>query len=133
MTQLAKGSFEVSLEPLAFEGAAEGAKVGRMSIDKDISGDLTASTQGQMLTAMTDTAGSAGYVAIEHVTGSLNGQAGSFVLQHSATMDRGVPNMRITVVPDSGTGALKGLAGDFQINIVDGKHLYEFTYRLGDR
>ncbi|MEO5565059.1 MAG: DUF3224 domain-containing protein [Luteimonas sp.] len=132
MADVATGSFEVSIKPLVFEGAADQAKTGRMSIDKTISGDLTATTQGQMLTAMTETPGSAGYVAIEHVTGTLAGHDGSFTLQHSATMNRGVPSMSISVVPDSGTGALKGLTGDFKINIVDGKHLYAFNYRLGD-
>lgn len=132
MSQVARGTFEVSIKPLPFEEAGDSENLGRMSIDKNISGDLTATTKGQMLTAMTDTQGSAGYVAIEQVTGSLNGHKGSFILQHSATMNRGEPNMRITVVPDSGTGELKGLVGDFKINIVDGKHFYEFSYHLDE-
>ena len=130
MSQVARGTFEVSIKPLPFEEAGDSENLGRMSIDKNISGDLTATTKGQMLTAMTDTQGSAGYVAIEQVTGSLNGHKGSFILQHSATMNRGEPSMRITVVPDSGSGELKGLVGDFKINIVDGKHFYEFSYHL---
>ena len=130
MTQLAKGTFEVTIKPLPVEGTGDDKHMGRMSIEKTISGDLIATTKGQMLTAMTDTQGSAGYVAIEQVTGSLNGHDGSFLLQHSATMSRGESSMRISVVPDSGTGALKGLVGDFKIHIVDGEHLYEFSHRL---
>ena len=133
MSHVARGTFEVSVKPLPFEEAGDGVKIGRMSIDKKISGDLTATTKGQMLTAGTDTKGSAGYVAIEYVTGTLSGHEGTFILQHTATMNRGEPSMSITVVPDSGAGELKGLVGDFRINIVDGKHFYEFTYRLDGR
>ena len=132
MHQLARGTFEVTITPLALEGTGESSRIGRMSIDKNISGDLTATTKGQMLTAGTDTKGSAGYVAMEQVTGTLHGRTGTFILQHTATMNRGEPSLRISVVPDSGTGELKGLAGDFTISIVDGRHLYEFTYRLGE-
>ena len=128
--QLAKGTFEVKLTPLAFEGEAAGSALGRMSIDKQIAGDLVGSGKGQMLSAFTGTQGSAGYVAIERVEGALAGRAGSFVLQHNATMNRGVPSLSVTVVPDSGTGALAGLAGDFKIIVADGKHSYEFSYAL---
>ena len=128
MSHDAKGTFEVSIKPLPFEGAGKDAKLGRMSIDKVISGDLVATTQGQMLTGGTVTAGSAGYVAMEQVTGTLDGHKGGFILQHTATMNRGEPNMDIHVVPDSGTDELAGLAGDFKIQIVDGKHHYEFNY-----
>ena len=100
MTQTARGEFVVSLKPLAFEGADPEFKLARMSIDKQISGDLTASTLGQMLTAMTGTDGSAGYVAIERVVGVLDGKQGTFVLQHSGTMHRGTPSLVVTVVPD---------------------------------
>ena len=134
MPQVAEGTFEVTLKPLVVEEAPEDSQIGRMSIDKTISGDLIATTRGQMLTAGTGTKGSAGYVAMEQVNGTLNGRKGTFILQHSATMNRGEPSMRITVVPDSGTGELEGLAGDFRIDVVDGKHLYEFTYHLdGDQ
>ena len=98
--QLAKGTFEVKLTPLAFEGEAAGSALGRMSIDKQIAGDLVGSSKGQMLSAFTGTQGSAGYVAIERVEGALAGRAGSFVLQHNATMNRGVPSLSVTVVPD---------------------------------
>ena len=130
MARTARGEFVVSLRPLAFEGAAPEFKLGRMSIDKQISGDLTASTMGQMLSAMTSTSGSAGYVAIERVAGVLNGRRGTFVLQHTGTMTRGAPSLVVTVVPDSGTEDLVGLEGEFKINIEEGKHYYEFTYRL---
>jgi hypothetical protein len=101
-----------------------------MSIDKQFHGDLEAVSKGQMLTAMTDVKGSAGYVAMERVTGTLHGRSGSFVLQHSSTLTRGAPQQSITVVPDSGTGQLVGLAGKMAINIVDGKHSYDFEYTL---
>ncbi len=130
MTQTAKGTFAVALQPLPFEGADAGSKLGRASIDKQMSGDLVATTNGQMLSAMTDTKGSAGYVAIERVTGTLHGKRGTFVLQHTGIMNRGVPSLAVTVVPDSGTDELQGLEGEFAINIVDGKHYYEFAYRL---
>ena len=130
MTHTARGAFVVTMKPLAFEGADPGFKLGRMSIDKQISGDLTASTVGQMLSAMTSTDGSAGYVALERVAGVLNGKRGAFVLQHTGTMNRGAPSLVVNVVPDSGTGELVGLEGEFRINIEEGKHSYEFTYRL---
>ena len=130
MTQTASGSFVVSMKPLDFEVSDPESKLGRMSIDKEITGDLTATTVGQMLSAMSDTEGSAGYVAIEQVTGTLHGRRGSFVLQHTGTMNRGAPSLAVTVVPDSGTGDLVGLEGEFTINVEDGKHLYEFNYRL---
>ncbi len=130
MAQTARGEFVVSLNPLEFEGAGPESKLGRMSIDKEISGDLTATTTGQMLTAMTGTDGSAGYVAIERVTGVLDGKRGTFVLQHTGTMNRGAQSLSVTVVPDSGTGELVGLEGEFKIIIEEGKHSYEFTYRL---
>lgn len=130
MNQSAKGTFEVKIAPLALEDAAPETKLARMSIDKKIVGDLTASTKGQMLSAMTATKGSAGYVAIEHVSGTLNGKSGSFVLQHTGIMNRGAPSLSVVVVPDSGTGELTGIDGTFKINIVEGKHFYEFAYQL---
>ena len=130
MNHVAKGEFTVKLLPLAMEGQPEGAKLGRMSINKTISGDLVAVTTGQMLSAMTNVEGSAGYVAIERVEGSLHGKRGSFALQHSGTMNRGASGLAITVVPDSGTDELVGVAGEFKIIIVNGKHSYEFSYSL---
>ncbi len=130
MSTVAKGTFTVKLAPLPFDDQPAGTKLGRMSIDKQIAGDLVATTKGQMLSAMTDTKGSAGYVAIERVEGTLHGKAGSFVLQHTGTMNRGTPGLSVTVVPDSATGELTGLKGDFKIINAEGKHSYEFTYTL---
>jgi hypothetical protein len=95
-----------------------------MSIDKKFSGDLEATSKGEMLSAMTDVKGSAGYVALERVSGTLHGRNGTFVLQHTGTMTRGAPELSITVVPDSGTGQLVGLASKMTIKIVEGKHFY---------
>ena len=131
MTASAKGTFDVKLLPLADEHAA-GAGLGRMSIDKQFHGDLEATSEGQMLSFMSTAKGSAGYVAMERVAGKLSGRSGAFVLQHSATMDRGAPTLNITVVPDSGTDELAGLTGKLQIIIADGKHSYEFEYSLPD-
>jgi len=130
MPSHASGAFEVKLVPQPPEDKAEGSTLGRMSIDKEFHGDLEATSKGQMLTAGTDVKGSAGYVAIERITGTLHGRTGSFVLQHSGTLTRGAPQQTITVVPDSGTGQLVGLTGKMTINITDGKHSYEFDYTL---
>lgn len=130
MSQVATGTFTVKLQPIPFEGAEPQSKLARMSIDKDITGDLVATTKGQMLSATTDVKGSAGYVAIERVTGLLNGRKGSFVLQHSGSMNRGVPSLSISVVPDSGTDELAGLTGNFEIAVKDGEHSYRFAYSL---
>lgn len=130
MSGIAKGTFEVTLLPLPFEGADPQWKLGRMSIDKRITGDLVATTQGQMISATTDTKGSAGYVAIERVTGVLNGKRGTFVFQHSGLMNRGASSLSVVVVPDSGTEELAGLEGEFKIIMEGGKHSYEFNYRL---
>jgi hypothetical protein len=116
--------------PQTPDGIFENATTGRMTIDKQFHGDLEGTSKGQMLTAMTETKGSAGYVAIERVTGTLKGLSGSFALQHTGTMNRGVPQLSVTVVPDSGTGQLVGLTGNMTINIVNGKHSYDFEYTL---
>jgi len=126
----ATGTFEVKLTPQPPDGKFEDATLGRMTIDKQIHGDLEATSKGTMLTAGTDVKGSAGYVAIERVTGTLHGRTGTFVLQHTGTMNRGTYQLSITVVPDSGTGQLLGLTGKFNINIADGKHSYDFEYTL---
>jgi len=126
----ANGTFEVNLNPQAPEDKAEGSTLGRMAIDKQFHGDLEGTAKGQMLTAGTDVKGSAGYVAMERVTGMLHGRCGSFVLQHSGTLTRGAPQQSITVVPDSGSGQLVGLAGTMTVTIADGKHSYDFEYTL---
>ncbi len=130
MALRASGTFEVKLSPQPPEDKAEGATLGRMSIDKQFHGDLEGTSKGQMLTAMTDVKGSAGYVAIERITGTLHGHSGSFVLQHSGTLTKGAAQQSITVVPDSGTGQLAGLTGKMTITIADGKHSYDFEYTL---
>jgi uncharacterized protein DUF3224 len=131
VTAHASGTFEVKLTPQAPDDKTEDASLGRMTIEKQFHGDLEATSKGQMLTAGTGAKGSSGgYVAIEKVSGTLHGRNGSFVLQHSGTMTRGTPQLMITVVPDSGTGQLAGLAGTMRIKIADGKHSYEFEYTL---
>lgn len=130
MTNHASGSFEVKLTPQASEGGDGDPTVGRMAIAKQFRGGLEAVSRGQMLTAMTAVEGSAGYVAIERVTGTLDGRDGTFALQHTGVMTRGLPQLTITVVPDSGTGDLAGLAGSMTIEIADGKHTYDFEYTL---
>jgi hypothetical protein len=130
LTTHAKGTFEVKLNPQTPDGKFEDATMGRMTIDKQFHGDLEAASKGQMLSAMTEIKGSAGYFAMERVTGMLNGRSGSFVLQHSASMTRGVPQLSVTVVPDSGTGQLVGLTGKMDIIINAGKHSYDFEYSL---
>jgi hypothetical protein len=127
--QHASGTFEVKLGVLEpYNKSDDGSALGRMSVDKQFHGDLEASSKGEMLSAGTAVKGSAGYVAIERVTGTLNGLRGGFVLQHSGIMDRGAPRLAVTVVPDSGTGELKGLAGTMTIEISGGKHSYGFDY-----
>jgi hypothetical protein len=127
MTGQAKGEFEVNLVPQA-DRVVKG--LNRMTIDKQFKGDLEAVTQGQMLSAATEIPNSAGYVAVERVEGKLNERKGSFVLQHTGTMNRGKSSLLITVVPDSGTAELSGIIGTLSINIVDGKHFYVFDYEL---
>jgi hypothetical protein len=126
----ASGSFDVKVTPQGAADNTEAGAVGRMSIDKRFYDDLEATSKGVMLAAGTAVKGSAGYVAIEKVSGTLDGRSGSFVLQHNGIMSRGAPQLTITVVPDSGTGELVGLAGTMAINVVDGKHFYVFDYTL---
>lgn len=126
----ASGSFEVKLVPQAPAQGIGAANLGRMTIDKQFHGELEAHSLGEMIAAGTEVPGSAGYVAMERVTGSLHGRSGSFVLQHSATMTRGEPQLSVTVVPDSGTGELVGLAGSMRIEVEGGRHAYTFDYHL---
>jgi uncharacterized protein DUF3224 len=122
----AVGTYDITLSLQT----APDAVPGRYTIDKQLHGDLEAVSTGEMLTAMTAVSASAGYVAIEKVTGTLDGRSGSFVLQHSGISDRGTLNLNITVVPDSGTGQLEGLAGRMTIRIGETRHDYEFEYTL---
>jgi Protein of unknown function (DUF3224) len=137
MTTHASGTFEVKLSPQGQDGESpekesENVTLGRMTIDKQFHGDLEGTSRGQMLTAGTPVKDSAGYVAIERFSGTLQSREGSFVLQHNGTMTRGVPQLSITVVPDSGTGQLVGLAGKMTIRIDGGKHYYDFEYTLSE-
>jgi hypothetical protein len=126
----ASGTFEVKLSPLETYTKDPAAKIGRMAIDKRFSGDLEARSQGEMLSGGSPSEGSAGYVAIERVTGTLGGREGSFLLQHSGTMTPTAQGTTITVVPASGTGELEGIAGSMSIRIENGRHSYEFEYTL---
>lgn len=128
----AKGTFEVKLAPVA-EDKADGSVLNRLSIAKTFAGDLEGSSAGEMLSAGTNVKGSAGYVAIERVSGTLAGRKGTFVLQHHGLMTRGEPRLSVIVVPDSGTDQLTGLAGTFTIRIEGGKHFYDFDYTLGGK
>jgi hypothetical protein len=131
MTTRASGPFDVKLSPQHSDEEPNGSILARLSIDKQFAGDLMATSKGEMLSAGTRVTGSAGYVAIERVTGTLNGRKGSFVLQHYAFMNRGTPDLKIVVVPDSGTGDLTGISGTMNIIIAQGgKHSYEFDYTL---
>jgi hypothetical protein len=129
VTTRAGGTFDVKLNPLSAYAAAD-ATAGRLSIDKQFHGDLEGTSKGEMLSVGTSVKGSAGYVALERVTGTLRGRSGTFALQHSGTMTRGAPQLSITVVPDSGTGDLSGIAGTMTIDIANGKHSYVFEYTL---
>lgn len=126
----ATGTFDVKITPQAATPGIESAQLGRMIIDKQFHGDLEAASLGEMLSVRTETPGSAGYVALERVTGALQGRKGSFVLQHSGTMKRGAPTLVLTVVPDSGSGELAGLSGSMAIVIDHGQHSYTLDYQL---
>ncbi len=126
----ANGTFRVKLNPLTLNNDTADSSLGRLDIDKQFFGDLNATSRGEMLSAGTAVKGSAGYVAIERVNGTLQDCTGSFVLQHTGTMNRGAPKLEIGVVPDSGTDQLMGLSGTMIISKVDGVHTYEFNYAL---
>ncbi len=126
------GRFDVKLTPLRFSCTGrDDVNLGRMSIDKTFHGDLEASSKGEMLSAMSSAQGSAGYVAIEQVIGTLSEKQGSFVLQHFGTMDKGKDRLILEVVPGTGSGELSDLVGKMTIQIEDGQHHYEFEYELG--
>lgn len=125
------GTFDVKLNPLDISASGQdGVLLGRMSIEKTFYGELDATSQGEMLSAMTSTAGSAGYVAIEQVDGSLCGKRGSFTLQHFGIMDRGKDRLVLEVIPDSASGELAGLTGRMSLHREGTQHLFEFDYDL---
>lgn len=126
----AKGTFDVTLSRQTAPAAIASAQVGVMTLEKQFHGDLEATSLGQMLSVMGAVSGSAGYVAMERVTGALGAREGSFVLQHAGTMDRGAVQLLVSVVPDSGTEALQGLSGTMDIDITDAEHFYTFDYAL---
>lgn len=130
MKNRATGSVTVSMQPAAPERRSGRTTLGRMLLEKQYEGDLAASGAGEMLTAVTDTPGSASYVAIEQVSGTLGGREGSFVLHHLGTMTGGADRLVMAVVPGSGAGQLSGISGEFTLRVVDGRHLYEFDYEL---
>jgi hypothetical protein len=131
MKHHAAGTFDVKIEPQKADNKpAETAKLGRMSIDKIFHGDLVGTSQGEMLSLMTEVKGSGVYVAIERVNGTLAGKTGSFAMHHTGLMVKGEPSLVVSVVPDSGTGGLTGIAGTLMIKIEGGKHFYEFDYTL---
>ena len=130
MTMHARGTFEVQIAPLPADAYADAATMGRMTIDKQFSGDIVGIGKGQMLTGMGATKGSAAYVAMERVTGSVDGRDGTFILHHTGVMHQGQQSLTIRVAPDSGTGDLTGIAGTMTITI-DGKvHSYDLAYTL---
>jgi hypothetical protein len=130
MAQHAEGTFDVKTTPLPTDDATGSTRIGRFGLDKQFHGDLEASSKGEMLGAGNPASGTAGYVAIEDVTGTLSGRSGSFALQHSGTMHQGKFNLAVEVVPGSGTGELAGISGTMSITIADGKHSYKFDYTL---
>jgi hypothetical protein len=123
----AKGTFDVKLTP---QTDSLDPTLGRMTIEKQIHGDLEAKSVGQMLTVATDVKGSGTYVAVERVTGKLNGRSGSFAMHHTGIMIQGTPQLEIKIVPDSGTGELAGISGTFTLTITNGQHLYDLEYSL---
>jgi hypothetical protein len=127
--QHASGTFDVTITPAAQTGA-DGITLGRLVVDKVFAGPLAATSRGEMLTATGTVPDSAAYVLIEQVRGTLGGKAGSFALAHIGIMNRGAPDLRVVIVPDSGTGALAGITGTLVIRIEGGKHFYELDYRI---
>jgi hypothetical protein len=132
MEKQAEGGFEVKRTPQGALDAGDGAQIGHVRFDKRFHGPLDATSVVHMLAVGTEVPGSAAYVAIERIAGTLDGRRGSFLAQHSGTMDRGTPTLALNVVPDSGTGELAGLRGRMAIDIVDGAHFYTFDYTLAD-
>lgn len=131
MEKTITGKFSVKMNPSETHYTGDGInKLARMTLDKSFEGDLSATSKGEMLSVMTGTKGSAGYVAIENLEGTLLGKAGTFVLQHYGLMAGGSQQLTLEVVPDSGTAELTGLSGSMKINNANGDHSYEFTFQF---
>ncbi len=130
MIRHASGTFDVKTTPLAPDEATAGTAIGRYALDKQFHGDLEGTSKGEMLGAGDPSKGTAGYVAVEHFTGALDGHKGSFALQHSGTMDHGKFELTVVVVPGSSVGELAGITGTMTITNISGKHSYEFEYTL---
>jgi len=128
MTTRASGQFDVKVTPLPADDKSD---FGRLALDKSFRGDLDGVSKGEMLAFGTGESGSGAYVALERVSGTLHGRKGTFVLQHNGSMSGGKAQMTVTVVPDSGTEELSGLAGKMTIHIAEGKHSFDFDYTLG--
>ncbi|MDG2516615.1 DUF3224 domain-containing protein [Lysobacter soli] len=127
-----KGEFDVKRNPEGGFDLGGGAVAGHFRFDKQFHGALDATGIVHMLAVGTQVDGSAAYVAVERIDGSLDGLRGAFLTQHKGTLDRGVPTLSLTVVPDSATGELEGLRGRMQIDIVEGKHYYTFDYEIAE-
>ncbi len=130
VTKPATGTFEVKVTPIAAEENVGDPTIGRLSLDKQFSGALTATSKGQMLGFQGEPAGTGGYVAMERVNGTLDGKKGGFLLQHIGTMADAKFELNVSVIPGSGTGELLGIAGKMSIIIEGGKHSYVFEYSL---
>ena len=128
---IATGTFDVAIKPAPDTDHLDGGALGRMTADKTYHGDLEGTAVGQMLTGMSPSEKTSGvYVAIERVTATLQGRKGTFIMHHTGIMDRGAQTLKVTIVPDSGTGQLTGITGTMQIDIRDGKHFYTLEYAL---
>ena len=130
MSLHAEGTFDVKNFHLPADDAVSGTAIGRFGLDKHFHGDLEGVSKGEMLGAGNPATGTAGYVAIEQVTGTLNGRSGSFALQHFGTMIENKFDLIVKVVPGSGSGELTGITGDMTIVPVNGKHSWKFDYIL---
>lgn len=126
----AKGTFDVKMGPAPADDFLKDSGIAQFTIDKQYHGPLDAHSIGKMLASGGPAQGAGGYVAIEVVTGKLDGRSGSFALQHKGTMDKNGQQLSVTVVPGSGTGELAGIAGKMDIIIESGKHSYVFDYSL---
>ena len=127
---ICRGTFEVNMEPEPPFLEQDGVTLNRNAVRKEFSGGMAGTSEAQMLAAFTGTPGSAGYVAIEHFTGSVDGKPGSFVLQHNGVMDKGDARLTVTIVPDSGTGELAGISGTMVIDNAGGQHSYVLDYEF---